>query len=152
RTYAYDLNGNRTSQMFDYGDATVGNRLTTVAIWTAQGHPWATHHYDGNGNLVQKCKNQQDPQAVGWVEYGYDHRNQMTSTGGWYGATCPDGVTQPADISGNYWYDVFGRRVAKVAQRTTPTVYTEKIRFAYDGQTLWADLVGDANPPPAPPQ
>ncbi len=117
KSYSYDLAGNRTMTGYTTGSA---NELTNDGIWT--------YSYDNNGNITKKSKG---ASAETWY-FGYDNLNRMTSAK----QELTDGGT--LKMQATYVYDVFGDRIEKdVWTSSNGTVVT---RFAYDGQSAFADL------------
>jgi YD repeat-containing protein len=89
------------------------NEITTIDVT-----PPGTHEslsYDANGNLTED----------GHYRYDYDEENRLTR------------VTRKLDnrIVGQYRYDAFSRRIAKIADPATPSSPTET-RYFYDGTRL----------------
>lgn len=114
-----DLNGTPTLTE-DYTYDAVGNRLSSLGLspysYNSSNHltstPAATFTYDNNGNTTSKVD------ANGTTSYSWSMADQLTSV------TLPN---NGGTVSFNY--DVFGRRVRKVAPAGT-TIYL------YDGANI----------------
>jgi RHS repeat-associated protein len=119
QAYSYDANGNRTMSGYALG---ADNQLTTDGVWT--------YTYDAEGNQVKKSKG---AGAETWY-LGYDNANHLTSAT----QESTDGGTVTLAVT--YTYDVFGNRVQQA--KWLPASGVKTMRFAYDGQDVWADLDG----------
>ncbi|HEY2973223.1 MAG TPA: RHS repeat-associated core domain-containing protein, partial [Pyrinomonadaceae bacterium] len=112
--YAYDGVGNRTashlSASYSYQPF---NKLASTAA--------ATYTYDNNGNVISRTD------GSGTTTFGYNEENRLTQ------------VTLPTDLTVNYKYDAFGRRI----QRTATTGANE--RYVYDSADVLLDLNADGS-------
>jgi RHS repeat-associated protein len=116
-TYAYDLNGNRTSANgTTYGPPGPGNLLTNDGVYT--------YAYDNEGNLLTKTKVAGGEQT----QYSWDYRNRLTE------AVVMNGTTTLQDD--RFTYDVFNRRIGK------STLGGSQQWKAYDGANPYADFNG----------
>ena len=115
-SFEYDLNGNRVGSDIVNG---VSNQLLSDGEFT--------YEYDGEGNLITKT----DLTTGEVTHYSYDHDNRLVSA-------------EVRDADGNllteteFIYDVFGRRIAHIAEGVT--VFT-----VYSGDNAWADFDSDGN-------
>jgi RHS repeat-associated protein len=118
-TYSYDKNGNRNMAGYQNGG---DNEITNDGTWT--------YSYDAEANLTKKTKG---ASAETWY-YGYDDHNHMTSARQEATDTGPTGTYM---MLATYKFDALGRRIdAEVTQNSVTTV----THFAYDAETVWADL------------
>ena len=88
-----------------------------------------TYSYDNNGNLIEKTKGS----GLETWYYTYDNRNRLTQV-----RETSDGTTNVLTV--NYAYDILDRRVSEVDWQSG--VGSSTIRYAYDGQQVYADLNG----------
>jgi RHS repeat-associated protein len=118
-TLSYDSNGNR--QLWGYQTGS-DNRMTNDGTWT--------YTYDAVGNLIEKTRTT----GQTWT-YTYDNANELT------------GITEtsggPVLLRVTYTYDVTGHLVQE--QVLVYGYSTTTTRYAYDGDTLWAQLDGSNN-------
>ncbi len=115
-TYAYDLNGNRTSVGGSWARTGLPAALASATYDAAnQIATWGgtSFTYDANGNLAND----------GTKTYTWNARNQLTALGG--------------DVSASFQYDSFDRRRSKTIDGTTT-------KFLYDDENPVQELtIGD---------
>ena len=115
---------NATQQQKEfYSYDAVGNRLASDRIAAYVYNPanqlvvnGGSHHYDKNGNLIQKVASE------GTTNYEWDYENRLVKV------TAPDGTVA------EFAYDPFGKRIAKqVIENGTST----NTRYFYDNQNIF---------------
>jgi len=122
--YAYDLNGNRTLPGYQTGQ---NNRLLSDGL--------NNYSYDDHGNRILRIEISSGQRT----EYGWDHRNRLTSVITKNSAGAVQSHTR-------YTYDVFDRRIRKSIDSDGAGPNTDTIKqYIHDGDHVAFEFDGSGN-------
>jgi uncharacterized protein RhaS with RHS repeats len=123
-SYAYDLNGNRTSAENAVDGVSGSQTYTTTANNQLYSDGEYTYTYDAEGNRLSRSKTGE------YTEYSWDHRNRLTSVTEY---TSSAKTTEVQDVT--YTYDDLNQMLTRKVDHATDGV-TNRAFVYQDGQMV----------------